>query len=217
MDGSTGRTGTSRLAIVALSVLLVLVLGCALVGGYTLLEVRRTAEQVGNLLSVEPTTVIRARGPAVVKQVQRLSKLETSRYTLEKILDAERTRRNVPGFLVGDKLIFVAHGEVVAGLDLSTIGEQDIEVSGDSITMKLPEPQILYTRIDNEKSYVYERETGLLSDADKDLESQVRAQAEQQIRESALEGGILEDARKNGEQTLEALLLSMGFEDVSFE
>lgn len=204
----------------ALAALLVIALGCLLAIGYLYLQARQRVDQLGtdlrNQVPLRETVVIRADAPTVIRRVQALSKLETSRYTLEKILDAERTRQYVPEFLAGEKLVFVAHGEVVGGVDLSRLGREDVRVSGDSISVDLPEPEILYSRIDNEKSYVYERETGLFSEPDKDLESKVRATAEEQLRASALEDGILAESERNAELTLDALLTSMGYTDVTF-
>ena len=82
--------------------------------------------------------------------------------------------------------------------------------------MRLPEPEILYTRLDNDKTYVYDRQTGIFSKPDPNLETQIRQAAEQQIRESALEGGILEKARENAEQVVRTLITGLGYEDVEF-
>ncbi len=213
----SGTGGSTALVLLAV---LILGLGGLFVLSYMYVDARQRvsdlSSQIGNQVPLRETVVVRADGPAVVQQIQGLSKLETSHFTMEKILDAERTRRYVPSFLAGEKLIFVAHGEVVAGLDLSKLTEQDVQASGTSISMKLPEPEILYSRLDNEKSRVYDRDQGLFSKADKDLESQVRAAAEEQLREGALEAGIIEQARTNGEQSVRALLLSMGYTDVTF-
>lgn len=224
--GRGGRVGeparergpdTGERAMLALTALLVVSLGCALLAGAGWFRAQRMADRLGNLVPFAPTTVIRTDRPTVVRQVQGLAKLETSRYTLEKILTGERSRQGLPAFLAGEKLVLVAHGEVVAGLDLAKVTEADVDVSGEAITLRLPPAEILYTRIDNEKSSVYERETGVFSRPDKDLESQVRAEAEGEIRDAAIEDGILREATENGRQSLRALLTSMGYEDVRFE
>jgi len=218
--GRKSNSGTGGFRALALLAVFILGLSCLFFTGYMYLDARQRvsdlSSQLGNQVPLRETVVIRADGPTIVHQVQGLSKLETSRFTMEKILDAERTRRYVPKFLAGETLVFVAHGEVVAGLDMSKLTEQDVQVSGTSITMDLPEPEILYSRLDNEKSRVYDRDRGLFSQADKDLESQVRATAEEQLREDALEDDILVHARSNGEQSVRALLSSMGYTEVKF-
>ncbi len=70
------------------------------------------------------------------------------------------------------------------------------------------------TRLDNERTRVYSRETGLFTAPDPNLESEVRREAERQIRQSALEGGILKTAAENGRTTMSGLLEGLGFESV---
>jgi len=57
-------------------------------------------------------------------------------------------------------------------------------VHGDAVAVRLPQPQILTTRIDNDKTRVYSRITGLLVAEDPNLESEVRLAAEQQFTQS---------------------------------
>jgi len=85
------------------------------------------------------------------------------------------------------------------------------------LTMQLPEAEIFIATLDNDKSYIYERDTGLLKKADKDLETIARQSAEDAIEEAALEDGILELARFNAEVFLERLLNDLGFSEVLFE
>jgi len=71
--------------------------------------------------------------------------------------------------------------------------------------------------MDNDKTRVYSRETGLLVSTDPDLESQVRQEAEHQLQAAALADGILQTAQKNAQSTVTSLLQGMGFEKVEFE
>jgi hypothetical protein len=54
--------------------------------------------------------------PTVVEMIQKLSRLETVEYSLDKIVEGERQSAYLPDFLAGGKLLLVAHGEVVAGI-----------------------------------------------------------------------------------------------------
>jgi hypothetical protein len=111
-------------------------------------------------------------------------------------------------------MLFIAHGEVIAGVDLAQLGKNDVRVAGDAVEVRLPAAQILVTRIDNERSRVYERTTGLLVPADPNLESQVRQAAEQQITQAALDDKILEKASDNARVTVTGLLYALGFRRV---
>lgn len=134
---------------------------------------------------------------------------------LQTVIDLEREPTNVWERVLGtDKLLLVASGEVVGGFDLARIEAEDIVVSGDRVRIVLPPPEILYSKVDNDRTYVYERASGLFRTPDPRIESEARQLAERAIVERALEGGILRNAEQNGRTYLEAFLRSLGFEQV---
>ena len=155
--------------------------------------------------------------PTVVEKIRQLSRLETVEYSLDKIVEGERQSAYLPNFLAGDKLLLVAHGEVIAGIDLGQFKAGDVLVNGDTVHVHLPAAQILTTRIDNGRTRVYSRTTGLLVQSDPNLESEVRQTAEQQIAQAALEDGILQKARQNAQTSVTALLYGLGFRTVQVE
>jgi hypothetical protein len=151
----------------------------------------------------------------IISEVRALGRLESSAYLLQTVIDLEREPTNVWERVLGtDKLLLVASGEVVAGFDLARIEATDIEVSGPRVRITLPPPEILYSKVDNQRTYVYERATGLFRAPDPRIESEARQLAERSMVERALEGGILAHAEQNGRTYLEAFLRSLGFEEV---
>lgn len=161
-----------------------------------------------------PTPTIYPDSVTVVRSVQSLARLESVQYSIEKVIRAE-TGQGIFAPLLGDRLLFVAHGEVIAGVDLAKLGPNDVLVSTDGrVTVIVPAAEVFVTRLDNEKSYVYERATGLFTKGDINLESQARQVAEDEIRNGALEDGILNIAQNNANAVLERLLRSLGFKDV---
>jgi len=162
-------------------------------------------------------TSIDISSPAVVEKIRQLSRLETVVYSLDKIVEGDRQSPYLPDFLVGDKLLLVAHGEVIAGVDLGQLKPGDVSVRGDAVQVRLPAPQVLSTRIDNNRTRVYSRTTGLLVPADPNLESQVRLVAEQQIAQAALADGILDKARQNARTSVTALLYGLNFHTVDVQ
>ena len=152
--------------------------------------------------------------PAVVEMIRQLSRLETVEYSLDKIVEGERQSAYLPNFLAGDKLLLVAHGEVIAGIDLGQLKAGDVLVNGDTVHVRLPAAQILTTRIDNGRTRVYSRMTGLLVSSDPNLESDVRQTAELQIAQAALDDRILEKARQNARTSVTALLYGLRFRTV---
>lgn len=163
------------------------------------------------------STRIDTSSPAVVDKIRELSRLETVNYSIDRIVEGDRQNPYLPDFLVGDKLLLVAHGEVIAGVDLSQLKPSDATVSGDTVRVRLPQPQILTTRIDNSRTRVYSRTTGVLVPADPTLESQVRQAAEQQFAQAALSDGILDKARANARNSVSALLHGLGFQHITVD
>jgi hypothetical protein len=170
--------------------------------------------QVAQIL--HPTPTIRPDPVTIVREVRALARLETIQYTVEKVITAE-TGQGPFGFLFGDRLLFVAHGTVIAGVDLGLLGPEDVWFDSEGrVYLRLPEPEIFVATLDNERSYVYDRDTGLLTRGDITLEAAARQAAEEEIRSAALADGILDQARLNAESYLYRLLRSLDFPDVIF-
>jgi hypothetical protein len=169
--------------------------------------------QVAQLL--HPTPTVLPNPQTIIYQVRTLARLETIQYTVEKVITAE-TGQGVFGPLFGDRLLFVAHGYVIAGIDMKKLLPDDLRAEDGILYVELPPAEIFMSTLDNEKSYVYDRETGILTQGDVNLETLARQVAEDEIRDAALEDGILEQAQTNAEAYLYRLLRSLGFVDVIF-
>jgi hypothetical protein len=163
------------------------------------------------------TLTIDVSQPTVVDRIQRLQRLETVIYTMDKIVTGAKENSFLPNFLAGDRLLMLVHGEVVAGIDFSNLKPGDVTVDGKQVRLHLPPPQIFSTRIDSAKTRVYSRQTGLLVPTDPDLETQVRQEAERQLQEAAMADGILRNAQQNGASTIKSLLQGLGFTNIEFE
>jgi Protein of unknown function (DUF4230) len=162
------------------------------------------------------TTVINVNQPTVVRQIQQLQRLETVSYTMDKIMSGERNNAYLPKFLAGDRLLLVVHGDVIAGVDLGKVQAADVSVHGRTISLRIPAAEIFTTRIDNARTRVYSRDTGLFSTPDPNLESEVREEAERQLQQAALQDGVLKTADQNAHNTLSRMLTGLGFEQVEF-
>jgi len=162
-------------------------------------------------------TEIDVSQPTVVNKIQQLQRLETVVYTMDKVVSGEKENPILPNFLAGDRLLMVVHGEVVAGVDFSGLKSSDVTVEERKVVLRLPAAQVFSTRIDNERTKVYSRQTGLLVPVDPNLETQVRQEAERQLQQAALLDGILKTANMNARSTLTSLLQGLGFERVEFE
>jgi hypothetical protein len=159
-------------------------------------------------------TQINVDQPTVVRQIQQLQRLETVSYTMDKIISGEHANAYLPKFLAGDRLLLVVHGEVIGGINLAGLQPGDVVVQGAKVSIHLPAAEVFSTRIDNARTKVYSRDTGLFSSPDPDLESQVRVEAERQLQQAALQDGILKTAADNARSTVTGMLQGFGFREV---
>lgn len=209
----------SRLRKIAL---VLLALGLILVGIWLVRRVRRQpqqpqgpslSEQVESHRNLTPT--IRPNPATIIRHIQNLRRLETAFYSIEKVITAE-TGQDSLSFLFGDRLLFVAHGEVIAGVDLERVQEDDITVTADDeVVMVVPPAEVFIVALDNDQSFVYDRDTGVFG-LNQELETEARRAAEEEILDAALEDGILDMADANARAYLEELITGLGFQGVRF-
>ena len=169
--------------------------------------------QVARIL--HPTPTVLPDPVTIINQVRPLARLETIQYTVEKVITAE-VGQGLLAPLLGDRLLFVGHGYVTAGIDLEKLTSQDLVLKDGAMRVRLPQAEIFVATLDNDKSYVYDRETGLLTHGDLNLETLARQTAEDQIRQAALDDGILAQAQANGESYIRSLLNKLGYTQVIF-
>ena len=173
----------------------------------------RVADKIAGRATAYDTSV-----PVIVQRIQRLNRLETVVYSIDTVVEGSKSNTVLPDMLAGDRILLVVHGQSIAGIDLSQLKTDDVQIverSGSrSIHVTLPAPQLFLTTLDNQRTRVFARETGLLVPADQNLESDTRAKAEQQLQQAALTDGILDAARKNARATVTTLLYSLGFNSV---
>jgi hypothetical protein len=210
-----------KLVIVAIVAVLLVLVAAAI---WLVPQVRRFLNPVGQIADtlgeqldarLNPTPTIRPSPTTIIRQVRSLSRLETVAYSVEKVITAE-SGQDALAFLFGDRLLFVAHGQVIAGVDLGGVQEGDITVTQDDrVVMVLPSAEVFVVNLDNEKSFVYDRDTGVLG-LNQDLETAARQAAEEEILSAALADGILETADANARAYLERLITGFGFQEVIF-
>jgi len=169
--------------------------------------------QVSDLL--HPTPTILPDPVSIIHEVRALARLETIQYTVEKVITAEIGGGTFE-FLNKDRLLLVAHGTVLAGVDLGKLTPEDMWVDKGVLNVRLPDAEVFIATLDNDKTYVYERDTSILRQSDPNLETLARKAAEDEIRKAALEDGILDIAQQNAETYLTRFFLSLGYADVIF-
>jgi len=127
--------------------------------------------QVSQLMNPTPTII--PDPITYINEVRALARLETIQYSVEKVVTAE-SRQGALAFALGDKLLFVGHGTVIAGIDMEKLQPSDMRYENGVLYVRLPPAEIFIATLDNSKSYVYDRQTGILTRPDPNLETQVQ-------------------------------------------
>lgn len=206
--------------------ILVIIIAFILLGLYLVNSVNHTISsimepvvQTNSGISTEvaellhPTPTIRPDPVTIIHAIQPLARLETIQYSVEKVITGE-TGQGLFKSLVGDKLLFIAHGTVVAGVDLGKVTLDQIEEKDGALILHLPEPEIFIASLNNEQSYIYDRQTGIFSRGNPQLETEVRRAAEKEIEAAALKDGILGLAKQNAVAFMGSFLQRLGYENV---
>jgi hypothetical protein len=152
--------------------------------------------------------------PTVVHHIRQLQRLETVVYGMDKIVSGGQESYYLPKLLAGDRLLLIVYGEVTAGVDLGRVENGQVEITGRAVEISIPPAEVFATRIDSDRTRVYARETGLFTRPDPNLESDVRREAEHEVRQAALDAGVLSTATANARATLSTFLKGLGFDQV---
>ncbi|MEM1253395.1 MAG: DUF4230 domain-containing protein [Cyanobacteria bacterium P01_H01_bin.21] len=161
----------------------------------------------------------------IVDQVQDASELTTAIFSMEAVVPAE-SNRTVGNYVIGQtNLLYIAHGEVRAGIDLSAISEENIEVIGTEdgstdLIVTLPAPKILDSKLDVTRSKVFDYDRGFLSlgpDRAPELQALAQQEALERIRQGACNEGILTMASERAEVTMRQLIEPMGYGNLTVQ
>jgi len=141
----------------------------------------------------------------VLTQVEALGRLELVRYRFKDVVEY---RRRAYRFLPESKVALVVGGEAVGCIDLRKLKPQDVVLEGDSIVrVALPAPELCTFQINHNQSRVFNTENGLFQDAQ--LVDEGYKYAEAQVRNAALQSGILAETQRNAEQILVPMLRTL--------
>jgi hypothetical protein len=203
--GGLGTTLVLALVIVVLSV----------ASGLGLARFGSSLPMVGPLLGEKPPRT--TTGPVVVEGIKELDHLATVRWTESVPVTRETGGDILDRLFSGEKVIVIATGKVEAGVDLGDIEKDDVGVNGDSVTIDLPEPEIISASLDEGRTRVYDRDFSPLNlRPDDQLVEEARLQAIQKIEDAARENEILDTAEHNAEDSVRAFVTTLGFEEVRF-
>jgi hypothetical protein len=196
--------------------LLIVVLSVALGVGISSFDFMARIPVVGPFL-FEEQPARTTTSPVVLEGIWDLNQLATVRLTESVLTTRESGGTRFERIFSGERVLLVAVGEVEAGVDLANMGEDDVQIDGDRVTIRLPEPEVLSTSLDEGETGVYDRDFGPLNfRPDDELVEEARDEAVDRIEEAARENDVLDSARRNAEDSIRAFVTTLGFEEVEF-
>ena len=153
----------------------------------------------------------------VLEQVKDISELNTVEMYFNEIIDFKNAKlfNNFQIPFTEKSFIFTVKSKVKAGVDLSSIDESDIAISGKSLLIKLPNPTITSKEILSYK--VYDEKNGLFNEVTTEDTLKALELFEKDMEEQALGSGIIEKSKENTEHIIRNLFLSYGFESIEIE
>ena len=153
----------------------------------------------------------------VLEQVKDISELNTVEMYFNEIIDFKNAKlfNNFQIPFTEKSFIFTVKSKVKAGVDLSSIDEGDIAISGKSLLIQLPNPTITSKEMLSYK--VYDEKNGLFNEVTTEDTLKALELFEKDMEEQALSSGIIEKSKENTEHIIRNLFLSYGFESIEIE
>jgi len=177
----------------------------------------RLLSSAGNFFSnPQPSPQVDVRS-VVIEQVREASDLTTAVFSMQAVVPTSQDVK-LGEFTVGTtKLLYIAYGKVQAGVDLSQIAAADVQTTGNRIQIQLPPPRILDSKIDVNRSSVYDYNRGFLNlgpDTAPELQTAAQRKALTTIVQAACDDGVLQRAGDQAKQVVTRLLNTAGYSQV---
>jgi hypothetical protein len=146
--------------------------------------------------------------------LKEMNELATAEYTITKVVKAND---NKTWFKVGDrKILLSCTGSIKAGIDLSAIKEENINISDKEIAIQLPPAKIISLSIPPEKITLEYEKVGFWRDKFSNAEqNELLVQAEAQIRAVADSIGVLKSAESNAKAFIIGFLERLGYKNAA--
>ncbi|MBQ9346341.1 MAG: DUF4230 domain-containing protein [Oscillibacter sp.] len=147
-------------------------------------------------------------GETIVEQIISVQKLITMEYHYKDIGKHEDTKTIIGGItnpLTSKKVLFTYQGTIHAGVDVKKI-QADVDEDAKVISITLPRGEILAHEMPPEDVEIYDERTGVFSKYSFDDRNQILVEEKNRIEREFENSSYLEDARKEAEKAITALL-----------
>ncbi len=145
--------------------------------------------------------------------IKALSQLATVEYIVTKVIKAND---NKTWFKPGDrKILMSCKASIIAGIDLSKIKDEQVNVDGKTIRITLPHAELIALKMRPEDIKVeYEGVSPFRSSFSVEEKNTLAAQGEKSIRKSIDSLGVLQTAEVNANLVVTNFLNRLGFQEV---
>ena len=194
-----------------------------LVAGAVVVAVILVVGLLTGILNINPfsTTTIDRSPPAVLKQLNNLSRYTAAQGRYESTIDVEDDVSILPSFIAGEHTIFLAQGTVDANVDFSALSGGAVRLRGDhAVTITMPEPVFGKPVVDPNNSRVASQDRGLVNrigdffSHDANGSQRFYQLAEKKLAAAARASKLVSRAETNTTTMLQGLLGRLGFTDV---
>lgn len=127
-----------------------------------------------------------------LEKIERMGKLELVRITIKDVLQQTKER---PFGLPDAKALLIVVGQASIGIDLQKMKKDDFSYTDAQITVRLPKPEIMMSRVDHKASKVYDLQWGFTDAAA--LQEEAWKSAEDAVRLVAADGRYYELCKTN--------------------
>ena len=169
----------------------------------------RALNFVGNLFKISPAELNVENSQPIVDRIRNIQELSTTVQTMDTIVPTSASRKLGDLSLATTKLLYIARGEIRAGVDLSELTTSDIKVTPKTIEINLPPAKILDSKIDVNHSRVYDYDRGFLNlgpDVAPQLQTLAQRKTLAQMIDTACREGILREANERAKSAVFQLL-----------
>ncbi|NEP56409.1 MAG: DUF4230 domain-containing protein [Symploca sp. SIO2G7] len=177
----------------------------------------RFFDEIKGLFSISKTTPEVDVRSLIVSQIRGASELTTAVFTMEAVVPT-RQDRTIAGYPVGStQLLYIAYGEVRAGVDLEELKIEDVNIVNDTIQLQLPPPKLLDSKIDVNRSQVYDYDRGFLGlgpDVAPQLQTLAQQETLKKIEATACREDLLQQANERAQVVISQLLTTSGYQTV---
>lgn len=148
----------------------------------------------------------------VVTDIQKMAKLTTASFGVDTVITAQKEGTWYKLWQDEQKGLFIAKGRVLAGVDLSKVTANDVDVyypkepnTPVEVHIKLPKSEIFEVFLDDIQ--VYDWQTGLFGvvAGDPEILAQAQASAKQEVLKKACQGNIMTLAKDSAIEQIEHL------------